>query len=142
MKTSVTNKMKKVLAGVMLVAVPVFVSCEKDPVKPNDNNNQPQKHNKVLVFDGSGQQIHPDTINYYLNQPDIDSVLMQAKDPQMCCHLEPYAADNVVQFLQTRCDINPRVAGTGPLDFAVDAYQSTVDQAKAQGFKAKYVNSK
>lgn len=139
---SIVPHIKKILVGIAFVAVPVFVSCEKDPVKPNDNNNQPQKHNKVLVFDGSGQQIHPDTINYYLNQPDIDSVLMQAKDPQMCCHYTPDEADNAVQFLQTRCDINPRVAGTGSLVFATNAYQSTLNQAKAQGFNAKYQNQK
>ena len=138
MKTSVTNHLNKVLAGVMLVAIPVFTSCEKD--KPEPSNTQ--KRNKILVFDDSGQQIHPDTINYYLNQPDIDSVLMQAKDPQMCCHYDPQGADNAVQFLQARCDISPRVAGTGPLEFAPNAYQTTVDQAKALGFNAKYINSK
>lgn len=140
MKEYITNKLKKAFAFGMVAILPLFTACEKDP-EPN-NNNQPQKHNKILVFDGSGQQIHPDTINYYLNQPDIDSVLMKAQDPQMCCHLEPYAANNVVQFLQTRCDISPRVAGTGPLLFAADAYQSTVNQAKAQGFNAKYINQK
>ena len=136
-----TTPWKKIFVGMLMVAVPVFVSCEKDPVKP-DQPSQPQKHNKVLVFDGSGQQIHPDTIRYYLNQPNIDSVLMQAADQEMFCHYTPEEAYNGVQFLQSRCDINPRVAGTGPLLFAINAAQSTVDQAKAQGFKAKYVNQK
>lgn len=88
------------------------------------------------------QQIHPDTIRYYLNQTNIDSVLMQATDPEMCCHLEPESANNVVQVLQGRCDINPRVAGTGDLIFAANAYQSTVDQAKREGFNAKYYGTK
>ena len=140
-KQTVPYNLKKVLAGIMLVAVPVFVSCEKDPVKP-DQPSQPQKHNKVLVFDGSGQQIHPDTIRYYLNQPNIDSVLMQAADPEMCCHLAPEYADNVVQFLQSRCDISPRVAGTNDLFFATNAYQSTVNQARTQGFNARYIGTK
>ena len=49
MKTSVPYSLKRIFAGVMLVAVPVFVSCEKDP-EPNNNNNQPQKHNVELVY--------------------------------------------------------------------------------------------
>lgn len=142
MKTSVPYSLKRIFAGVMLVAVPVFVSCEKDPVKP-DQPSQPQKHNKVLTFSRSDiQQIHPDTIRYYLNQTDIDSVLMQAADPEMCCHMTPDQANNVVQILQGRCDINPRVAGTKDLLFATNAYQSTVDQAKAQGFNARYIGTK
>lgn len=59
-KQTVPYNLKKVFAGIMLVTIPVFTSCEKDPTEPNGNNGnggntQPQKHNKVLVFDGSGQ---------------------------------------------------------------------------------------
>jgi hypothetical protein len=67
---------------------------------------------------------------------------MQAADPEMCCHMTPDQANNVVQTLQNRCDINSRVAGTKDLFFAGDAYQSTVNQAKAQGFNARYIGTK
>lgn len=60
--------LKKFLAGVLLVAVPVFTSCEKDPVKPNDNNNQPQtRETKDIIYK---QNINLDsaTIQNYLSQ--------------------------------------------------------------------------
>mgnify|MGYP006335148381 CR=1 FL=1 len=127
-----------------LMASPFFTGCGKEnESNGNGGNTEPQKHNKVLTFSRSDiQHIHPDTIRYYLNQADIDSVLMQSEDPEMCCHMTPDQANNVVQILQGRCDISPRVAGTGDLFFATNAYQSTVDQARAQGFNARYIGTK
>lgn len=144
-KYNIIRQAKYYLLGLALAGA--VAGCEKDPVTPEPTPTPTptpttQKHNKILVFDATGQQISFDTVRYYLNQPDIDSVLMQSADSTMCCHLSPDAAQNVVGFLQQRCDIDSRVAGTGPFLFASNAYQETVNQALAQGFKARYVNSK
>ncbi len=53
MKTSVPYSLKRIFAGVLLVAVPVFTSCEKDPVKPDNNNGnggntQPQRTEEFI----------------------------------------------------------------------------------------------
>lgn len=71
MKTTVPYNFKKVLAGIMLVAVPVFVACEKDPAKPNENggnggNTQPRE-TKDIVYKNN-INLDSTTIQNYINQ--------------------------------------------------------------------------
>ena len=54
--------MKKFLTGIMLVAIPLFISCEKDNEKPG-NNNQPQKHWVILKCDKQMTTLDPQIIS-------------------------------------------------------------------------------
>lgn len=112
MKTSVTNKLKKVLAGIMLVAVPVFVSCEKDNEKPNNNggNNQPQQRTEEFVYDydlnfwreGNPTKIaytaFGDTVAKYANDDNVKQIHIIPNNEHM------YDAFNSTK-MQTRANI-------------------------------------
>lgn len=98
MKTSVTNKLKKVLAGIMLVAFPVFVSCEKDNDKPGNNggNNQPQQRTEEFIYnanmefyrDGSSTHIphtaFGDTAAKYGNDGNVKQIHITPESQKMC----------------------------------------------------------
>lgn len=70
-KQTVPYNLKKVLAGIMLVSVPVFVACEKDLVKPNNNggnggNTQPREIKDIVYKNNIN--LDSTTIKNYLNQ--------------------------------------------------------------------------
>ena len=89
-KQTVPYNLKKVFAGIMLVAVPVFVACEKDPVKPNENggnggNTQPRE-TKDIVYK-KNINLDSTTIKNYLNQ-NYD-ICFVPEYPTLFCTLGP-----------------------------------------------------
>lgn len=137
-KQTVPYNLKKVLAGIMLVAVPVFVSCEKDPVKPdnnNGNNQQPQKHNVELVYSRAPstqwQNISMDTINKYNSDPTVDSIFMIPEDVNQFSNLNAtQLSTGLVPKLRERHNINPnKVFGKGDIvlnNMVIDQNQEIV----------------
>ena len=81
MKTTVSYNIKKVLAGTILVALPfAFGGCEKDPVKPdNGNNNNQPKHNVELVYENIEQDLPISTISEYNSNESVDTIFMVPK---------------------------------------------------------------
>ena len=139
MKTSVTNKLKKVLAGIMLVAVSVFVSCEKDNDKPGNNggNNQPQKHNVELLYDRTMSSIHVDTIAKYASQPDIDTIYLIPENTHQFGGFSVNQLPPYIKALRKRHEVAPtRVFGKGDLfvnssvEPNTDAYKFFADTLK------------
>ena len=139
MKTSVPYNWKKVLAGVMLVAVPVFVSCEKDNEKPNNNggNNQPRE-TKDIVYK---QNINLDstTIQIYLNQ-NYDICLVP-ENKIMFSTLEPtplrmtakkmrkywgIAPDRISGKKSDTIYVSPEALNAGAASFWIDTLHNTV----------------
>ena len=102
-KQTVPYNLKKVLAGIMLVAVPVFVSCEKDPVKPDNNNGnggntQPQRTEEFMYdYDlnfwrnGSSTKIpytaFGDTATKYGNDQTTKQIHIKPESSNMCSTL-------------------------------------------------------
>lgn len=98
MKTTVPYNFKKVLAGIMLVAVPVFVSCEKDNEKPNNNggNNQPQQRTEEFIYNynmdfyrNGSSEIIPytafgDTVAKYGNDGNVKQIHITPESQSMC----------------------------------------------------------
>lgn len=130
MKTSVPYNWKKVLTGVMLVAVPVFVSCEKDNEKPNNNggNNQPQKHNVELVY-GEGstpwQNVALDTLYKYNSDPTVDTIFMVPYQSNMLSTASTTGLKNVVGKLRERHNVNPqKIFGKGDLELKAESVQN------------------
>lgn len=69
MKTSVPYSLKRIFAGVMLVAVPVFTSCEKDPEPAsNGGNNQPQPRETKDIVYKQNIDLDSNVIQNYINQ--------------------------------------------------------------------------
>ena len=128
MKTTVPYNFKKVLAGIMLVAVPVFVACEKDPVKPNNNggnggnggNTQP-KHNVELVYGTNPstqwQNISLDTLNKYNKDETVDSIFMIPENITQYATLNSTQIGNIlIPKLRERHNVNPKkVFGKGDI---------------------------
>ena len=125
MKKAVSNNILKALAGIMLVTVPVFVACEKDPVKPNENggnggNTQP-KHNVELKYGRSPstqwQNISLDTINKYNKDETVDSIFMIPENITQFANLNNTQVGNVlIPKLRERHNVNPnKVFGKGDL---------------------------
>ncbi|MBQ7244883.1 MAG: hypothetical protein IJS34_00735 [Alphaproteobacteria bacterium] len=125
MKTTVPYNFKKVLTGIMLVAVPVFVACEKDPVKPNNNGgnggNTQQKHNVELKYGRSPstqwQNISMDTLYKYNSDPTVDSIFMIPEDVAQFANLNDVQIQTVLTpKLRERHNVNPhKVFGKGDL---------------------------
>lgn len=66
MTKTVSYNIKKVLAGTMLAALPfAFGGCEKDPVKPNNDNNNNQPKTYTYYYDAMG--IPTDTVKAHTN---------------------------------------------------------------------------
>lgn len=113
--------LKKFLAGVMLVAVPVFVSCEKDPEPaPNGGNNQPQKHNVELRYnpdtDEGVQHLAMDTLHKYNTDPTVDSILLIPYATHVFATWGTQALQSAVNFLRPRHNVNPnKIFGKGEL---------------------------
>lgn len=124
MKTTVSYNIKKVLAGTMLVALPfAFASCEKDPVKPD--NNQP-KHNVELKYnsrtEGGMQNVSMDTINKYNKDETIDSIFMIPDPIDQFATNNATQMQNAVKYFRERHNVNPKkVFGKGDivLDYMV-----------------------
>lgn len=125
MRQTVPYNLKKVLAGIMLAAVPVFVACEKDTVKPDNNggtggNTQP-KHNVELKYGRSPstqwQNISLDTINKYNKDETVDSIFMIPEDVAQFANLSATQIQNVlIPKLRERHNVNPnKVFGKGDL---------------------------
>lgn len=91
---------KKIFVGMLMVAVPVFVSCEKDPVKPDNNNGnggntQPQRTEEFMYdYDlnfwrnGSSTKIpytaFGDTATKYGDDQTIKQIHIKPESPYMC----------------------------------------------------------
>lgn len=118
MKTTVPYNFRKVLAGIMLVSVPVFVACEKDPVEPNENggnggnggNTQPQRieefiYNANMEFYRSGSSTHiphtafGDTAAKYGNDGNVKQIHITPESPKMCETLPGSAMQTRANFL-------------------------------------------
>lgn len=118
MKKTVSYNIKKVLAGTMLVALPfAFGGCEKDPVKPENNN---KKHNVELVYGNAPstnwQHIEMDTIYKYNSDPTVDSIFMIPTYYNQFCDLSTNGLKNLATKLRERHNVNPnKVFGKGEL---------------------------
>lgn len=106
---TVPYNLKKVLAGIMLVAVSVFVSCEKDPVKPdnnNGNNQQPQKHNVELRYGTNSntqwQNISMDTMYKYNLDPSVDTIFMIPERPEQYSTMSTNGYKTLISYLRDR----------------------------------------
>jgi len=130
MKTSVPYSLKRIFAGVMLVAVPVFTSCEKDPEPaPNGGNNQPQKHNVELRYGQSPatqwQNISMDTLYKYNSDPTVDSIFMIPEQSNQYSTLSTNGYKTVINHLRDRHNINPnKVFGKGDLELNAESVQN------------------
>ena len=118
MKKTVSYNIKKVLAGTMLVALPfAFGGCEKDPVKPENNN---KKHNVELVYgkneETAWNNISMDTLYKYNANPTVDTIFMI---PEMCNQFSTYSTNQlkyIIPLLRQRHNVNPnKVFGKGEL---------------------------
>lgn len=126
MKTSVPYSLKRIFAGVMLVAVPVFTSCEKAPEPaPNGGNNQPQKHNVELVYGDkpstNWQHIEMDTIYKYNADTTVDSIFMVPERAEQFSNLSANSMRECANRLRSRHNVNPnKVFGKGDLELKAD----------------------
>ena len=124
MKTSVPYSLKRIFAGVMLVAVPVFVSCEKDPQPSpnggNNNNPQPQKHNVELVYgkksDTQWQNISMDTLYKYNSDPTVDTIFMIPEVYNQYSAFSTNQLNSIRTKLRERHNVNPnKIFGKGEM---------------------------
>lgn len=122
MKKTVSYNIKKVLAGTMLVALPfAFGGCEKDPVKPeNGNNNNQQKHNVELVYGSQPstqwQNISLDTLYKYNSDPTVDTIFMIPEMTNQFSTNSTNGLKNVIKKLRERHNVNPnKVFGKGEM---------------------------
>lgn len=135
-KTTVPYNFRKVLAGIMLVTVPVFVACEKDNEKPSNNggNNQPQKHNVELKYnsrtEGGMQNVSMDTINKYNKDETVDSIFMIPDPIDQFATNNATQMQNAVKYFRERHNVNPnKVFGKGDLKLnsvVLDQHQEIV----------------
>lgn len=121
MKTSVPYSLKKILVGIAFVAVPVFVSCEKDPEPaPNGGNNQPQKHNVELVYgkksDTQWQNISMDTLFKYNSDPTVDTIFMIPEVYNQYSAFSTNQLNSIRTKLRERHNVNPnKIFGKGEM---------------------------
>ena len=90
--------LKKFLDGIMLVAVPVFVSCEKDNDKPGNNgvNNPTQQRTEEFIYDtglkfyrpGNSEKIphaaFADTVAKYAADANVKQIHVAPETEHMC----------------------------------------------------------
>ncbi len=118
MKKTVSYNIKKVLAGTMLVALPfAFGGCEKDPVKPENNN---KKHNVELVYgqnvDTQWQNISMDTLYKYNSDPTVDTIFMIPEMYNQYSTVSTNGLKTIISKLRQRHNVNPnKVFGKGEL---------------------------
>ncbi|MBP5548550.1 MAG: hypothetical protein J6X58_06660 [Bacteroidales bacterium] len=138
--------LKKVLAGIMLVAVPVFVACEKEPVKPNNNNGnggntQPQRteefiYNTNLKFyrPGSSSKIpyeaFIDTAAKYGVDQNIKQLHITPETEGMFSNFEQTAMENRANMFSTLYDESKsKLSGENTtLVLSPEAFQSQIVQ--------------
>ena len=116
MKTTVPYNFKKVLAGIMLVTVPVFVACEKDPVKPNNNggnggnggNNQNQYTTYTYVYDNTG--IPRDTV---LAHTDVDTFYVIPTSQDLFAGASENGVHTIRNHLENHTLLNSKMRGKG-----------------------------
>ena len=129
MKTTVSYNIKKVLAGTILAALPfAFGGCEKDPVKPdNGNNNNQQKHNVELVYGQNNetqwQNISMDTLYKYNSDPTVDSIFMIPERTTQFSTLNTNQLKNyLIPLLRERHNVNPKkVFGKGEMQLKAES---------------------
>lgn len=124
---------KKIFIGMLMVAVPVFVSCEKDPAEPNHNNGnggntQPQKHNVELIY-GEGstpwQNVALDTLNKYNSDPTVDTIFMIPCRSSILSTASTTGLQNVVKKLRERHNVNPnKIFGKGDIELKAESVQN------------------
>ena len=120
LRITVSYNLKKVLAGIMLAAVPVFVACEKDTVKPDNNggtggNTQP-KHNVELIYDRALSSLPIDTVAAYAMQSDVDTVFMIPEQTNQYVTLSANQLSPYMRALRKRHNVNPnKVFGKGDM---------------------------
>lgn len=146
MKTSVPYSLKRIFAGVLLVAVPVFTSCEKDPVKPDNNNGnggntQPQRteefiYNANLKFyrPGSSSKIphtaFADTVAQYAADQNVKKIHITPEDPTMVENLQQPQMEQRAEYLSNTYDVsNNKLSGENTtLVLSPEAFQSQIVQ--------------
>lgn len=150
---NIKYKLGKGLAFAGLAALP-FAGCDKtkddNGTKPTET---PKKHNVELRFDFPRDDvglvhIAMDTIYKYNADPTVDSILMIA-DPYVQGEAwDARGANNVVNYLSQRRDVNPnKVFGKGPLKLAQGTAEANPDIVAAlqnMGFTVvtHYINQK
>lgn len=124
MKTTVSYNIKKVLAGTILAALPfAFGGCEKDPVKPdNGNNNNQQKHNVELVYENIEQDLPISAISEYNSNESVDTIFMVPKRNTQYSTTPTNGLKIVVNKLRERHNVNPtKVFGKGELQLKAES---------------------
>lgn len=106
----------------MLVALPfAFAGCEKEPVKPNNgNNNNQQKHNVELVYGSQPstqwQNISLDTLYKYNEDKTVDTIFMIPTYYNQFSELSTNGLKNLANKLRERHNVNPnKIFGKGEL---------------------------
>ncbi len=147
MKTTVPYNFRKVLAGIMLVAVPVFVACEKDPVKPNENggnggNTPTQQRTEEFVYNanlkfyrqGSSEKIphtaFVDTVAKYATDANVKQIhIIPEIESMFANHGEDQMNQRAEYFNNTYSVSNNKLSGENTtLVLSPEAIQSQIVQ--------------
>ncbi len=130
MKTDLTvpYNLKKLLTGIMLVAIPAFTSCEKEPVQPNQPS-QPQTHNVELKYGKSPstqwQNISIDTLNKYNSDPTVDTIFIIPEQANQYSTLSTNGCKIIIDHLRERKKVNPnKVFGKGDIELKAESVQN------------------
>ena len=124
MKKTFSNNILKILVGTVLVALPfAFGGCEKDPVKPdNGNNNNQQKHNVELVYENIEQDLPISTISEYNSNESVDTIFMVPDHYNQFSTNSTNGLKNIVKKLRERHNVNPKkVFGKGELQLKAES---------------------
>lgn len=145
MKKTLSNNILKILVGTVLVALPfAFGGCEKDPVKPNNgNNNNQQKHNVELVYGTNPniqwQNISMDTINKYNSDKTVDTIFMIPEIYNQYSTISTTGLKNLVGKLRERHNVNPdKIFGKGEMQLDADAVRDNYEIVRFFADTLKY----
>ena len=150
MKTTVPYNFRKVLAGIMLVAVPVFVACEKDPVKPNENggnggnggNNPTQQRTEEFIYNqnmkfyrpGNSEKIphvaFADTVAKYAADGNVKQIHIAPETEGMFATANQNQMDQRAEYLSNTYNMsNTKLSGENTtLILSPEAIQSQIVQ--------------
>lgn len=135
---------KKFLAGIMLVAVPVFVSCEKDNEKPNNNggNNPTQQRTEEFIYNqnmkfyrpGNSEKIphaaFADTVAKYAADGNVKQIHIAPETEGMFATANQNQMDQRAEYLSNTYNIsNTKLSGENTtLILSPEAIQSQLVQ--------------
>lgn len=144
MKTSVPYSLKRIFAGVMLVAVPVFVSCEKDNDKPGNNggNNPTQQRTEEFIYNqnmkfyrpGNSEKIphaaFADTVAKYAADANVKQIHIAPETEHMFENVAQNQMDQRAEYLNNTYNIsNTKLSGENTtLVLSPEAIQSQIVQ--------------